>query len=580
MRRLFGEGSKAISIELPSGVGTLSSLLPKEAGLTSDYWIDQHTLYSYYAFSFSKERAGKIRAQLKSAKGHSVHLRTGVASSPIPANQAALFCPLCLQDDLKQYGETYWHRSHQIPGVQVCVKHNVWLEKSAFIYKGKYPHYAFISATRKVLDIPPREAKTEDRASKFHLQLAKDAIWLLNHDLSTLEPAEIRRRYVYILRKQGLATSSGHLRHKEIQQRFREFYPLDFLRSINCEPKEDTQTYWLARILRNRKSTFAPLQHLLVIHFLGETASSLVEKTIEYAPFGKAPWPCLNKTCKVYRQFEIQHVDIHYSENFPVGTFRCIQCGFTYSRRGPDLKPEDRFRRARIKDVGHVWKKRLNKLMDDPQISFEEKGRQLGVDPQTVQRYEKIFSSEEDTRVLEKQISLGNKKEQLRKTWSSLVKENPDKGVTTIRKLSPSTYIWLYRNDRQWLKQHSPKSKKSTTRKSRTDWQLRDKELSKQIYDYAEERKVDLGKPIRLTKTGIGNGLDIRTLLIKHLDKLPLCEKTLVDVVEDRLTFGLRRIAWAKKYCQENNLNLNPSQFIRLAGVDRMKNWPEIKAVL
>ena len=32
-------------------------------------------------------------------------------------------CPKCMKEDVKEYGHTYWHRSHQPPGVYVCYKH-------------------------------------------------------------------------------------------------------------------------------------------------------------------------------------------------------------------------------------------------------------------------------------------------------------------------------------------------------------------------------------------------------------------------------------------------------------------------
>lgn len=33
------------------------------------------------------------------------------------------YCPLCVQSDRKTYGETYWHRTHQLPGLRICPLH-------------------------------------------------------------------------------------------------------------------------------------------------------------------------------------------------------------------------------------------------------------------------------------------------------------------------------------------------------------------------------------------------------------------------------------------------------------------------
>lgn len=41
------------------------------------------------------------------------------------SNQSAplRYCPLCFKEDIENYGESYWHRIHQIPAVTVCPKH-------------------------------------------------------------------------------------------------------------------------------------------------------------------------------------------------------------------------------------------------------------------------------------------------------------------------------------------------------------------------------------------------------------------------------------------------------------------------
>ncbi len=41
------------------------------------------------------------------------------------------FCHECAKEDREKYGETYWHREHQIPRVRVCPKHRTYLENSS-----------------------------------------------------------------------------------------------------------------------------------------------------------------------------------------------------------------------------------------------------------------------------------------------------------------------------------------------------------------------------------------------------------------------------------------------------------------
>lgn len=41
------------------------------------------------------------------------------------------FCPMCVKEDRENYGETYWHRSHQVRNMRVCTKHKCRLLPSA-----------------------------------------------------------------------------------------------------------------------------------------------------------------------------------------------------------------------------------------------------------------------------------------------------------------------------------------------------------------------------------------------------------------------------------------------------------------
>lgn len=45
-------------------------------------------------------------------------------------DQYLKYCPLCAAEDREQYGEAYWHRKHQIRGMEVCARHQCRLWNS------------------------------------------------------------------------------------------------------------------------------------------------------------------------------------------------------------------------------------------------------------------------------------------------------------------------------------------------------------------------------------------------------------------------------------------------------------------
>lgn len=64
------------------------------------------------------------------------------------------YCPACAQEDREAYGEAYWHRKHQLRGVNLCYKHGYMLEHSPVSAKS-YASYNLCSAEEfAVIDTP------------------------------------------------------------------------------------------------------------------------------------------------------------------------------------------------------------------------------------------------------------------------------------------------------------------------------------------------------------------------------------------------------------------------------------------
>ena len=55
------------------------------------------------------------------------------------------FCPMCVKEDREVYGETYWHRKHQIRNMSICTKHKCRLKESSVLAKSEQS-YTFCPA--------------------------------------------------------------------------------------------------------------------------------------------------------------------------------------------------------------------------------------------------------------------------------------------------------------------------------------------------------------------------------------------------------------------------------------------------
>ena len=125
MRQLYGDGTYTASMMLCGHIVPLLEQLPRGYLSIKDI-ILRHTLYPYYARFFSTQRKRSTYAYTFNGNADTVH-RMGISQASGNRYTVLRYCPVCYQEDLAQYGEPYWHRSHQLPDMQLCVKHRCWL---------------------------------------------------------------------------------------------------------------------------------------------------------------------------------------------------------------------------------------------------------------------------------------------------------------------------------------------------------------------------------------------------------------------------------------------------------------------
>ena len=159
-----------------------------------------------------------------------------------------------------------------------------------------------------------------------------------------------------------------------------------------------------------------------------------------------------------------------------------------------------------------------------------------------------------------------------RAKWLECCDQNLTFKKTQIRKLSPDSYIWLYRHDREWLNSHSPISVKEKPINKRVDWQLRDIEMRTKIQKYVITMLKSTDKPHRICVSRIGKELGCSDLLQKHLDKMPET-KAYINLASDTAdNYNTRKIKWAMAQLQNSGEKLAMWKALRLAGI-RYDNW-------
>lgn len=104
------------------------------SNLPIDEVIMKHTMLPYYGRFLTPYRREKAYFALKNMSGDYNNLLAVPKSKEL---RYLRFCPLCVKEDRGTYGETYWHRLHQMMGVDICPIHFCKLMNSSILISGR-----------------------------------------------------------------------------------------------------------------------------------------------------------------------------------------------------------------------------------------------------------------------------------------------------------------------------------------------------------------------------------------------------------------------------------------------------------
>lgn len=500
LREIYGTDNVIPTIDLPSHLDALKSNSMFES--TTDYWIENHTLYPYYAVFLPEERTQRLREFMKSQNGSGIHAFVGITASTVARSSDLCFCPSCYEEDIKQFGEPYWHRIHQVPGVWVCPEHTVVLQKIADPVSDRHG-LTILPIARSMFQSVSIMKDVHNNTADRLAEIAHDISILLN---AKFEFSKVRNNITFRLSEKSYITASGRVRQRKLEEQFNLYYDSSLLDLLDSQTNQSEYS-WLSLAARsNTRRAIHPLRQLLLIRFLfGDFRSFLEQPDIDYTPFGIGPWPCLNKAAKHYKQLIINDCQISRCTDTgkPIGTFAC-ECGFSYSRRGPDRSENDKFRRGRIKSYGHVWANKLELCLQIG-LSYRTTAQWLGVDTNTVIKYANG--------------------EELDHVKSSSEERKP----ITLKNASKANKIGY----------------------TRVNWEKRDLELSWKVEELCKailsDRKT---KPVRISVAVIGKRLGKLSWLQKNKDKLLVTMGIMQPYLESVSQFQIRRLQWAADQMQ------------------------------
>ncbi|WP_082922588.1 TnsD family Tn7-like transposition protein [Croceicoccus mobilis] len=369
-RMLTGGRHYVALSHLPCGLSALGEHL--KLGRTAvDQLIDRTTTFNYHTAFASEAVRDRARTEMHEI-GSSLHLVLGLATFPISLPDRLRFCPQCLAEMEGEFGEVWWCRSHQLPGVEVCHRHGSWLE-------GAFP---VTTANRHSLVFPRVHQKgmrleTASKPTDAQALFARLSAELLVNPPRAKSPPGWHSHYRHILNDTGLIRGNSQVRANAVHDRIRKFWTSNG--GFQC-PSDLLSKSALVDFFRNQRRLAPPAQHLLI----GQALAALPPQE---RPFGRPPYRCENPLAEHFGERVVTRLRTVRDKGKLHGHFSC-DCGYSYSRT---RQIDGSIGCVRLRECGPAARRFLGSDIAAG-MSLRAKARKMRVDPMTVKAIEHRLS--------------------------------------------------------------------------------------------------------------------------------------------------------------------------------------------
>ncbi|WP_414828954.1 TnsD family Tn7-like transposition protein [Alteromonas sp. H39] len=256
VREVFSSSTAVAVPDLPSHLNSLINNLQLVWPTIVEELIDSFTLAPVYLPFLSQQQATKTIRSMRSVSGGDIHTRSGIAASAVKQPEYFRYCPQCLQEQRRTFGECYWQRIHQLPALTFCGKHSCLLEYSTISFHPKEKHL-FIAANESKLNADIRHVELKDIERTLHDRYEQ----LLKASQSKgLGFNRWTLFYRNLAAELGLVKKS-RICHQEIHRLLKKTWAGTIFQD---QFQDSESSYWLTNLFRKHRKSFHPLRHLLV----------------------------------------------------------------------------------------------------------------------------------------------------------------------------------------------------------------------------------------------------------------------------------------------------------------------------
>jgi hypothetical protein len=265
VRSLFGPSRSHLSFLMASKLPELG----RNMGIDAEELLTLHTMFPYaVAFMPRSEHSKQKSKALRLAENECIGSVTKNVSHGVPMRR---FCPHCLSEDLRLYGESYWRRSHLLPGVFICTQHRTELVETEVRLKDNVLFRTVVlpqNATTLSRPIPVCDSISrtlhETSLMALHARMELQENWPRVYKQKALD--------------KGYQMRGGDVAARRLADDLCAFYGPELLRVTGCEFPSSGRQPWPSLMIRaGLAQNYATAKHVLFHTFFRLAADAALE---------------------------------------------------------------------------------------------------------------------------------------------------------------------------------------------------------------------------------------------------------------------------------------------------------------
>jgi transposase len=493
----------------------------------------RHTLLPFYLPLRSEVDSEAVLHSLVIPQAGILKFRLGILTSRFRANHPLKACLHCIEDDVRSHGVGYWHVQQQLPGVWVCRRHGGMLRISRLKSSG-VARFGWLLPTSDHLDQiahPSGRAKCDEALESFaNLVCAWASLPVQTHFTAEQLALTYRRALGTKEMPQGKASRSMAAFAPDLRA---AVAPLRHVPELSALPATVQHASGLLdRCVKRPRGGTHPLNHLAIIHWLFSSWDAFLTcYAMDSALTPEKPPPAV-------LSFQIP------SDSRQAALLELLGQGRSISAAAEKVGIDTHTAAAWAARAGIATPRRPKVLKGQ---AFDDLVAALrnGMDKADAARMFSV-SVQTVTRVLRSVVGLqsawhvnrkASAREEARTAWSAAVMQKPGVGVKAVRDIAPRAYAWLYRNDRDWLREASAPAAHTRVVMTapRIDWDARDRVLSADVRRVAAEIAEKAGKS-KLALWEIYQVLPELKAKLGALHRLPLTSRAITEATHRRMS--------------------------------------------